>query len=70
MDEGFRVPLCCPLCGILMRGKSTHTYYKYNTCMNCFIQFIEGREERWTAGWRPSERDVKLYKESLYGSDC
>tara|TARA_R110000765_G_scaffold400009_1_gene494872 strand:+ start:132 stop:518 length:387 start_codon:yes stop_codon:yes gene_type:complete len=28
---------------------------KYECCHDCFIQFVEGREERWKKGWRPKE---------------
>ena len=26
---------------------------KFDCCFNCYIQFVEGREERWLKGWRP-----------------
>ena len=26
---------------------------KYDCCFDCFIQWVEGREERWATGWRP-----------------
>jgi hypothetical protein len=25
----------------------------YNCCHQCFIEHIDGREERWKSGWRP-----------------
>tara|TARA_R100001079_G_C4398532_1_gene130383 strand:+ start:361 stop:741 length:381 start_codon:yes stop_codon:yes gene_type:complete len=28
---------------------------KFGCCWNCYIQFIEGREERWKNGWRPNK---------------
>lgn len=28
---------------------------KWDTCFKCYIQWIEGREERWKKGWRPNE---------------
>ena len=27
---------------------------KYECCFNCYIQYIEDREERWKSGWRPN----------------
>jgi hypothetical protein len=27
---------------------------KYDCCNNCYILFIEGREDRWKSGWRPN----------------
>tara|TARA_R110000824_G_scaffold103901_6_gene246687 strand:- start:7334 stop:7729 length:396 start_codon:yes stop_codon:yes gene_type:complete len=26
---------------------------KFECCFKCYIQFVEGREERWLKGWRP-----------------
>jgi len=26
---------------------------KFECCFNCYVQFVEGREERWLKGWRP-----------------
>ena len=28
---------------------------KYDCCQRCHIQWVEGREERWETGWRPSK---------------
>ena len=28
---------------------------KFGCCWNCYIQYIEGREERWKNGWRPNK---------------
>lgn len=57
-DESLRVPIFCPVCSNLMKGRSTSTYYDYGACVNCFIYFIEGREERWKSGWRPSMGEI------------
>ena len=27
---------------------------KFDCCHKCYIQWIEGREDRWKTGWRPS----------------
>ena len=32
---------------------------KYDCCFECFIQYVEGREERWTTGWRPERKLIK-----------
>jgi len=29
---------------------------KYNSCYDCYIKYIEDRENRWLSGWRPTER--------------
>ena len=28
---------------------------KFECCFDCYIQYIEGREERWKSGWRPNK---------------
>ena len=28
---------------------------KFGCCWNCYIQHIEGREDRWKKGWRPNK---------------
>tara|TARA_R110000824_G_scaffold399316_1_gene604662 strand:- start:814 stop:1191 length:378 start_codon:yes stop_codon:yes gene_type:complete len=28
---------------------------KFNCCFGCYIQWVEGREERWKKGWRPNK---------------
>jgi hypothetical protein len=48
-----------------MKGKSTQTYYKFGVCVNCFIAFIEHREERWISGWRPSSEEIKAFVDQV-----
>ena len=65
LRNSLKVPFSCPLCKLIMRGKSTQTYFKYGVCVNCTIQFVEGREDRWKTGWRPSPEQLAEYlKES------
>ena len=28
---------------------------KFDCCEKCYIQWVEGREERWKNGWRPNK---------------
>jgi hypothetical protein len=28
---------------------------KFECCFKCFVQWVDGREERWLKGWRPNE---------------
>ena len=28
---------------------------KFDCCFKCFVQYVEGREERWQNGWRPNK---------------
>jgi len=44
----------CSVCSSLAR-KSTDDVclLKYECCYKCYIQYVEGREQRWKKGWRP-----------------
>ena len=28
---------------------------KFDCCNKCYVQYVEGREDRWKKGWRPNE---------------
>ena len=66
--RSLRVPIWCPLCGRIMKGKSTNTYLDHGVCVLCSIHWIEGREQRWKDGWRPSPEEVKAHLDSLASS--
>jgi len=63
----LRVPAFCPVCERPMVGgrETVSLYYKWGTCISCFIQFVEGREELWKAGRRPSQEEIDKYLSSL-----
>ena len=46
----------CPTCNTYS-FKSVDDLYmtKFDCCHKCYIQWIEGREERWKKGWRPNK---------------
>ena len=45
----------CPICGEYSFSTKDDVYMvKFQCCYNCYIQYIEGREERWKSGWRPN----------------
>jgi hypothetical protein len=46
----------CPTCG-KYSFKSVDDLYmtKFDCCFKCYIQYVEGREERWKKGWRPNK---------------
>lgn len=65
-DIPNRVPAFCPLCQNLMQGhKSTSSYYDWGVCHICFIEFIDGREQKWKDGARPDPEVVKRYSERM-----
>ena len=63
-EEGFiiktrktahQVNRSCPVCGSYSFSARDDIYMvKFDCCQNCYIQYIEGREERWKSGWRPN----------------
>jgi len=44
----------CPVCSLYSFETRDDIYMKkFDCCFRCYIQYIEGREERWQTGWRP-----------------
>jgi len=51
----------CPVCISYLKTIKDDIYIaKYECCENCFIQYIENREDRWKKGWRPKNEDYKV----------
>tara|TARA_B100000963_G_C22428541_1_gene581012 strand:+ start:88 stop:468 length:381 start_codon:yes stop_codon:yes gene_type:complete len=46
----------CPVCDTYsFSGRDDLYMNKFECCYKCYIQWIEGREERWLSGWRPDK---------------
>lgn len=46
----------CPTCSSYSFDLKDNVYMtKFDCCFKCYIQWVEGREERWKSGWRPNE---------------
>ena len=44
----------CPGCSVYSFDVRDDVYMnKYECCFKCYIQYVEGREDRWKTGWRP-----------------
>lgn len=44
----------CPVCDkFSFKIKDDVYMLKFECCFNCYVEYIEGREERWLSGWRP-----------------
>ena len=44
----------CPTCGTFSFEIADDLYMnKFDCCYECYIQWVDGREERWLKGWRP-----------------
>ena len=68
MFSELRVPAFCPVCSMLMKGRSTPTYYDWGCCIHCFIEFLENsenRQKKWKEGWRPSKDEVDIFLKKL-----
>ena len=50
----------CPVCGAFPKKTMDDVcLVKFECCSNCYIQYVEGREERWIKGWRPNDLDKR-----------
>ena len=46
----------CPICSSFARRSMDDVcLVKFDCCFNCYIQYVEHREERWLKGWSPNE---------------
>lgn len=46
----------CPVCSSYSFSAKDDLYMvKFECCYECYIQYIDGREERWKSGWRPNK---------------
>ena len=44
----------CPVCDSYSFSRKDDFYMnKFECWWDCYIQYVEGREERWSTGWRP-----------------
>ena len=45
----------CPVCGSFPKKSMDDVcLVKFECCSKCYVQHVEGREERWLQGWRPN----------------
>jgi len=45
----------CPVCDDYSFSTRDDVYLnKWDCCYRCYVQWVEGREERWEQGWRPA----------------
>jgi len=46
----------CPVCKKYSFHPKDDLYMnKFEACFDCYIHYVEGREERWVTGWRPNK---------------
>lgn len=59
VDTGPVVPLCCPLCDIMMRSRDdVEAFLEFGCCHFCALSWAHPRREAWKSGWRPAREDV------------
>jgi len=67
-QDGFLIPKklfnrevlkrTCPICEIYSFNPKDDLYMnKFDCCFKCYINWVEGREQRWETGWRPNNGD-------------
>tara|TARA_R100000808_G_C2107407_1_gene122583 strand:- start:356 stop:733 length:378 start_codon:yes stop_codon:yes gene_type:complete len=43
----------CNICFSVLKEGDMVYITKYDCCRKCYVNHVEGREERWLNGWRP-----------------
>ncbi|NBR16129.1 MAG: hypothetical protein EBU01_16360 [Crocinitomicaceae bacterium] len=47
----------CPICSVYSFDLKDDLYMnRFECCQKCYVQWVEGREERWKTGWRPNKK--------------
>ena len=50
----------CPVCNTYSFKSNDDVYMsKFDCCEKCYVQWVEGREDRWKKGWRPNANNQK-----------
>jgi hypothetical protein len=72
-EDGFLIPKNlitrkskrkCPICNVFSFETKDDLYMnKFECCFECYVQWVEDREERWLKGWRP-QNEKKEQKEN------
>ena len=52
-DESNR---SCPICNTYSFKSNDDVYMtKFKCCFDCYVKWVENREDRWNTGWRPNK---------------
>ena len=55
-----RIDRTCPVCSVYSFSPQDDLYInRFECCKGSYIEFVEGREERWATGWRPDKNEVE-----------
>jgi len=51
----------CPVCKTYsFSGKDDLYMNRFKCCYECYIDFVEDREDRWKEGWRPDDERIQI----------
>ena len=54
----------CPICDAYSFSRKDDLYMnKFECCFDCYIQYIQGCEDKWLKGWRPNHETKNSTKE-------
>jgi len=57
---GRKTARVCPVCETYsFSGRDDLFMNRFACCYECHVEFVDGREERWTNGWRPDEGRIE-----------
>lgn len=66
------MPLFCEVCGFRFASKQDErTYEKFKCCSSCADAWAYSNKDKWEAGWRPSQEQIKpvIEKRSIVNPD-
>ena len=53
----------CPVCETYSFSMKDDLYMnRFSCCYLCYVDFVQGREERWDNGWRPDQERLAQVK--------
>lgn len=70
VDRTQGLPVNCPVCKsrwIKLNPGAAKAYRDWECCDFCVIEHVDGNEEKWKEGWRPSEKEVEFWRSKRSG---
>jgi predicted Zn-ribbon and HTH transcriptional regulator len=56
----LNIPRTCPVCKTYSFSRRDDLYMnRFKCCFECYVEFVEHREDRWHEGWRPDKEQIK-----------
>jgi len=50
----------CPVCKTYSFSSKDDLYMnRFKCCFDCYIEFVQGREDRWNNGYRPDQKRIQ-----------